>query len=86
MIIERDGIKIKLTENELWKAYKEYKMESTIEDVRETIIQNPEAAQDFTDDEIKDIAETALNGLANDDSYCESYWESINCAIKYERQ
>ena len=76
MKIIRDGKEFELTMGELMVAYDEYRLENCVEDIKD-IYRQSEDEVELTENQIKEIAEQALHNLGKNDSYCESYWMSL---------
>lgn len=80
MKIIRDGKEFELTMGELMNAHDEYELENCIEDIKDVYRQS-ESEIELTENQIKEIAEQALHNLGKNDSYCESYWISLQCTF-----
>ena len=79
MKIIRDGKEIKLTDSEIYDAYKEYHDDCLKEDI---IGQAEEMEVEIPDELMDKIMYRAEKTLSNNDSYYESYWMSIEYAIE----
>ena len=79
MKIIRDGKEIKLTDNEIYNAYKEYRHDCLKEDV---LSKAEEMEVEIPDDLLNRVLYRADKTLDNNDSYWETYWMSIEYAIE----
>ena len=79
MKIIRNGIEYELTGMELDAAYRECKHDYFVEDVKSKA---EDMGIDLTGKDIDVIADIAEDGLNNNNSFCESYWMSIEYALE----
>lgn len=83
-LINGKEIEIKLTEHEMWDAYREQEHEFDMEDVRSTLkdIDDDEIPETLTDEQIDDAACWAREWLDDNDHISELRWDIIHDAIK----
>ena len=83
-IINGKPVEIKLTEHEMWDAYREQEHEFDMEDVRSTLedIDDDEVPTTLTDEQIDDAACWARQWMDENDHMAEIRWDIINDAIK----
>ena len=79
MKIIRNGTEIELTHAEVREAFLEMEREYLIEDIQGKA---EELKVDLNEEELNTIADIAQSGLSHNDSYWESYWLTIECAIE----
>lgn len=72
-------VEIKLTEHEMWDAYREQEHEFDMEDVRHWL---EEDEQELTDEQIDDAAYWAREWMDDNDTIAEIRWNIIDDAIK----
>lgn len=78
-VINGKPVEIKLTEHEMWDAYREQEHEFDMEDVRHWL---EEDEQELTDEQIEDAACWAREWLDDNDHISELRWDIIHDAIK----
>ena len=79
MKIIRNGIAIELTSAEMRQIFIELERSYLVEDIQSKA---EELEVDLSDEELNTIADIAQSGLSHNDSYWESYWLTIECAIE----
>ena len=82
MKIIRNGQEFELTWQELAEAYNEYEVHCFGQDVCEKLREDFDINPNRGDIDWEQIAVDAIDLLANDDDYYESYWQAIEQAIK----
>ena len=83
MNIIRNGIEYELTSAEMREIYEAMKLEYLKEDVE---IKADEMEIELSDATIERVANMANHGLSNNDSYMESYWMTIEYALKEQME
>ena len=83
MNIIRNGIEYELTYAEMREIYEEMKLEYLKEDVESKA---GEMEIELSDATIGRVVDRVDNGLSNNDSYMESYWMTIEYAIKEQME
>ena len=78
-IINGKPVEIKLTQSEMWDAYREQEHEFDMEDVRHWL---EEDGQELTDEQIDDAACWAREWMDENDHMAEIRWDIIDDAIK----
>ena len=78
MKIFRDGKEYELTFSEMIQANEEYKLDCMIEDVRGKL-ENYDV--ELSEEQIKEIAQSALHNISKNDSYFEAYWMSVEYTL-----
>lgn len=78
-IINGKPVEIKLTQSEMWDAYREQEHEFDMEDVRHWL---EEDEQELTDEQIDDAAYWARQWMDENDHIAEIRWDIIDDAIK----
>lgn len=83
-VINGKLVEIKLTQSEMWDAYREQEHEFDMEDVRSTLedIDDDEIPETLTDEQIDDAACWAREWLDDNDHISELRWDIIHDAIK----
>ena len=87
MVINRNGIEIELTPEELRKAYDEYELQCRVEDIMSAITQ-ADFDDYFSDDDFENekimhkIANNISDILGDYDSYWDIYWEVVTEAVE----
>ena len=79
MKIIRDGKEIKLTWQEIREAYELMRYEYFKEDV---VARADQMGKALSDKDIEEVAKIASRGIEHNDSHWESYWMTIEYAIK----
>lgn len=79
MKINRNGMEIELTWQEIREAYEIMDLEYFKEDV---VCRAEEMSKKLSEEDINRIAAAAKRGIEHNDSYWESYWMTIEYAIK----
>ena len=80
MKIYRDGKEYELTFSEMIQAHEEYEFDCMIEDVKNQYAQS-EYDIELSEEEIGTVASFALHNLSKNDSYCESYWMTVQYTL-----
>lgn len=78
-IINGKPVEIKLTQSEMWDAYREQEHEFDMEDVRHWL---EEDERELTDEQIDDAAYWAREWMDENDHISELRWDIIHDAIK----
>lgn len=79
MKIARNGVEIELTRTEEYEAYRKYKRELLIEDIK---AKAEEEEIDLTNADLDEIADRAERAIDNNDYLWDSYWRDIEYGLE----
>ena len=83
MKIVRNGIEYELTYAEMREVYEKMKLEYIKEDIAGKA---DEMEFELSDDDMNSVVNRVDKGLSNNDSYMESYWMTIEYALKEQME
>jgi hypothetical protein len=80
MKIYRDGKEYELTLSEMLNAHAEYELDCMIEDVK-GLLGHKTRKVELSEDQIRKVAEEAIDNLGQNDSYFDVYWMSVEYTL-----
>ena len=80
MKIYRDGKEYELTFSEMLNAHTEYELDCMIEDIK-GLLESKIRKVELSEDQIRKVAEEAIDNLGQNDSYFDVYWMSVEYTL-----